>query len=146
MPARPCWGAARVLAWETTTQSAADGPVCWLWPGARDVSPDTNPACRLSCAACLRPRKDRPAGERQRPQSSPYRPTSPSACLETRPAWRTAAAAPDGLWRETAPPARPVGAGEKLSFVHRNFAAFRLLAISAISAQPAFWPNAAANS
>jgi hypothetical protein len=46
---------------------------------------------------------------------------SASACT-CGPAWRTAPLSPDGLCRETTPPTRPEGSGEKLSFSHRNFA------------------------
>jgi hypothetical protein len=62
-----------------------------------------------------------------------------SACLAAGPAWRTTAVAPDGLCRETSPPARPEGYGQKLSFYHRNFAASRLRVKSMISARPASW-------
>ena len=52
-------------------------------------------------------------------------PPGTSACLAAGPAWRTTAVALDGLCRETTPPARPEGYGEKVSVSHQNFAASR---------------------
>jgi hypothetical protein len=84
--------------------------------------------------------KDRQAGDCQRPQSSPSRPPGTSACLAAGPVLADDVCRPDGLCRETTPPARPEGYGEKLSFSHRIFAASRLRVKSVISARPA-WPT-----
>jgi len=62
----------------------------------------------------------------------PSGPTRPPAHLARALSWqpgspgRTMAVAPDGLCRETTPPARPEDHGEKLSFSHWSFAASRL--------------------
>ena len=90
------------------------------------MDPGMDAAFRLPGAAGQRLRKDRSAGDCQRPKRSPSRSPGTIACLPAGPVWRTAAVAPDGLCRGPSPPARPEGYGERLSFSHRIFAASRL--------------------
>ncbi|MFZ2470725.1 MAG: hypothetical protein WAW52_02160 [Methanothrix sp.] len=59
------------------------------------------------------------------------RPRARACTLACEPAWQTAAVSPDGLGLRAAPPTRPEGAGEKLSFSYRYFAASRETVISA---------------
>jgi len=105
-------------------------------PEARDVDPwwEYGTVEELPGAAGPQPARIVKLGTAGALKAAYADPPGTSASLAAGPAWRTTAFAPDGLCRETTPPARPDSSGQKNR--HSCIGASRLRVKSVISARP----------